>query len=40
MPNLKLLRRRFPTSYALIIMMLFLLLLVLLVIGFGMLIVR
>ena len=40
MHNLKFLRRRFPTSYPLIMVMLFLLTLALLVVGFGMLFVR
>ena len=40
MHNLKFLRRRFPTSYPLIMVMLFLLLFALLVVGFGMLFVR
>ena len=40
MHNLKFLRRRFPTSYPLIVVMLFLLLFALLVVGFGMLFVR
>jgi hypothetical protein len=40
MHNLKFLRRRFPTSYPLIMVMLFLLLFALLDVGFGMLFVR
>lgn len=40
MQNLKALRRRFPTSYPVIISLLFLILLALVVIGVGMLLVR
>jgi hypothetical protein len=40
MHNLKLLRRRFPTSYPVIVVMLSLILLALLVIGVGVLFVR
>jgi Tfp pilus assembly protein PilX len=40
MHTLKLFRRRFPTGYAVIVVMLFLLTLALLVVGIGMLFVR